>query len=292
MITIVNQAGEEQDIRPYQARIIIPPEKKAEIRLLVEQKERELNACEPTIAPDQSVWYPAEFKELMQSFLVTATYAENLLDAPYRPSEQTIGQMAEFCDSWISLQSGFGEKVNDDMYFFEKTARLGGRIRLNDSQRRRILEVEDYFYQRGEGCYTANPEQLNSDVARYAMLYVKLLSRHRVLGLSTDIDPDRRKNLEGLLAKKPSLMYNNWLGCSAKRAGLALPPFLDDVLNAPIKTWVEQDATALDNAVRFYADTNPIAAIKIKDDYDGFLLGEYVMAQHHLHRLLDPGPEN
>ncbi len=239
MVTIVDGHIKEQDIEPYRKRIVVSDERKSEIYSWVAARERELEECPLN---------PREFERLMQSFMRRAAYTENLLNLPYKASEDTLQKVAVYCDYLLPLRGDYWQ-INRAMYHVEKAIRIGADIKLGECDVETITALEGELFRAGE-------EEEHGRL-------VKMLSRHRVLGLS-EPETEVKKCLEPL----PSpLIFLDWLGCAALRAGLRLEPIYSRKLDRKIEVQVEQ---------------------KQEKNFD---LSLYVSGMHHLHRLLNPEPQ-
>lgn len=173
--------------------------------------------------------------------------------------------MAGFYDAWLSW-GGWAGEVNQSMYNLEKMVRLGLKAELGEFEKRRIFHVEEEFYQ-------TEP-----------FTYVKMLSRHKTLGLPTEIDPERKRNLEEIFEKQRGELYNNWSCAAAQRAGLLLPPLDARFVEIQIAAWIEGDPIAKEQAIVWR-----MMGGKWPDEKNPeFLIIEYITTAHHLRRLLMP----
>ncbi len=279
MLQLGDRNGIVQDPKQYMDRIRLLTDQKQAIVVYVAQLEVKLNACQPNIAEDQSRWYPDQFRSLMEEFLMTATYAANLIGESFQPNTTTRQQMFDFWDGWLSLSSN----VNTDSYNLEKMVRLG----LGDILRMRgealykpgdivcIEREEERLYVAGQSIYKMTEEEMQKYIPDYKQpaLLIKMLGRHNVLGLPP-LDEEKKKNLEKVLLT--GALYDNWASCSALRAGLQLPPILADFVDNQIKMWVEHDPKAL-----------PVFILGQMDQATAqdFLSKRFLSTVHHLHRL-------
>jgi len=138
---------------------------------------------------------------------------------------------------------------------------------LNGGHREK--HVENYFYSTaGEG----NGFQL-----------VKMLGRHTQLGLP-DIDSERKEYLQEILMNA-RLIFPDWLGCTALRAGFTLPPCPTGVIAYHIQERVEQKRNNLEEIlVLGYIIFNDEERRQMMQDREK-QLGAYVNGVHHLKRL-------
>ncbi len=266
MVVTIYKNGQEQDLEAFRIKIAIPDDKKRAMHDYVASHEQRVNECIPRLDQDGSRWYDPSynFKEAMDRFLRYATYIENLLDQPYVPLKNTLEQMNDYT-CWLSFKpDGFTcyRELNCSMYYAEKLIRLGLPIRLSNEEKERILEAEEEIYN--------NDDQL----------IIKMLSRHKNLGLPTTLDPGKKENLERMLTGSRRLLFNNWLVCAALRAGLDIPPLFSEDIEYPIRTWIKGDEAEMQKLYACRFDRLPI-------DFNSYCLGEYISAMHHLHRLLD-----
>lgn len=272
MVILVNEQGEVQDLEPYKRRINVPPEKKADIRSYVRRLETKLNACEPTVASDESRWYPDHFGKLMRTFLGAAVYANSLLDEPYLTSDRTSRQMFDFWDSWL------GSNLTYDL---EKMVRLGLKEILRSNGEKGIFKAgwKGSILHEEKLLYMCNRK-----------LLIKVLSRYPGLGLP-DIDPEKKAVLQDLLDKNPGIMNNSWLGCSAKRAGFTLPPISSEYVDAKIRTWIEQEEERIEGELLILAVDLQVER-EIEESREDYLFSFYLSTLHHLHSLLEDGKDH
>lgn len=237
MVTIIDEQGREQDIEPYRRRIVVPDERKNEIHDWVEAREREFKECSPL--------NHGEFERLVRGFMRGATYSENLLDSPHKASEDALKIVTGYCGYLLPFRGDY-EQINRAMYFVEKAVRIGADVRLGESDRETIRNIEGELLRAG-----------GEDHGRL----VKMLSRHRVLGLP-EPEKEVKKCLEDSFCS--ALVFWDWLGCAVFRAGLRLPPIYSWEVDREIKARIEQKQEKV------------------------FNLDIYVSGMHHLHRLLNP----
>ena len=265
MITIIDEKGNEQNIEHYRQKIIVPDKKKLEIGSFLQQKEFELNQWNRK--EDQGDWeqHWERFNDLIKEFLKQFAYTANLLDFPYTPSQKSLEQMSDFRE-WCDLETSQNimggsitncEWINANMYHIEKLKRAGLDVQLSDSEREVIEEVEELCFQRME-----------DPVLAYTM-FIKMFNRHRSLGLSTYIDPQRKKMLEAGLHGIRLQGFGLGLLCAAKRAGLTLPPIQSGDLDYQIQILSEGEYSLNQGT----EEPSPS-------------LETYISKQHHLHRLL------
>ncbi len=212
MATIIDGQGREEDIEPYRRRIVVPDERKSEIYDWVEVREREFK--------EYSQLNHGEFERLIRSFMGRATYTGNLLDLPYKASEDALQKVADYCGYLLPLRGDY-EQINRAMYLVEKAVRIGVDVGLGESDREIIRNIEGKLLRAGG----EEHDRL-----------VKMLGRHRVLGL-----PEPETEVKKCLEPIPSHpIFWNWLGCAALRAGLRLQPIYSWQLNLEIEVRVEQ----------------------------------------------------
>ncbi len=239
MATIIDGQGREEDIEPYRRRIVVPDERKSEIYDWVEVREREFK--------EYSQLNHGEFERLIRSFMGRATYTGNLLDLPYKASEDALQKVADYCGYLLPLRGDY-DKINRAMYHVEKAIRIGADVRLGECDRETIMALERELFRAG-----------GEEHGRL----VKMLGRHKVLGL-----PEPETEVKKCLEPIPSqLIFWDWMGCAALRAGLRLEPIYSWQLNRKIEVGIEQ---------------------KQEKSFD---LDLYVSGMHHLHRLLDSEPQ-
>lgn len=262
MITLIDDARQEVDSAPYRERLQVPANKQDEIREWVAQAEQKIH--------DHS----AESKEVIE-FLRRFTYTQNILDEPYRPSTESLVEITNYGTSLLPL-SAYAYcpgKVNEHMYRFEKVARLGIHLQLSPEDQAVIKRVEDYYY------------TLCDEEER--LVPIKMLGRHAKLGLS-DIEPERKKDLQEILMN-PRLIFADWLGCSALRAGFTLPPCPVEAIEYRILGYVEQEPQILKEILTFgYRIRNQEKCRQMMLEREG-QLEIYVNGAHHLKRLLGEG---
>lgn len=261
MITLIDSAGQEVDPAPYRERLIVPSSKQDEIRQWVTQAEQQIheNSAETTG---------------VREFLRRFTYTQNLLDEPYQPLTNSLAEITDYGTSLLPLPAGiyYAAEVNKRMYPLEKIARLGIQLQLSPEDRENITGVENYYY-------TADEEK--------RLRLIKMLGRYAKLGLP-EIDPERKKCLQEILMSD-RLIFPDWLGCSALRAGFTLPPCPVGAIAYHIQERVEQERNNLEEVLVFgYVIFNHEERRQMMQDKEK-QLDAYVNGVHHLKRLFGEG---
>jgi hypothetical protein len=216
MITLVDSDGIIQDPEPFKKRIELTPIQKGQIREYLGGLEQGLILGVPLQQDD--------IADPMRNFLQFATYAENLLDTPFIPSEETSQQIYDYWDQELY----FSFSNNRDLYTLEKMTRLGLRKTLEEKgdplfkdgwldsikseEERRFVDISNHD--------TSGLPRSRQMPTRAAYL-IKYLNRYKGLGL--DVDSSKTQVLQGFWNKYPN-SNGRWLSCSALRLGLDLPP--------------------------------------------------------------------
>ncbi len=262
MITLIDSAGREVDPAPYRERLIAPVLKQEEIRQWVARAEEQIheNSAETTG---------------VREFLRRFTYTQNLLDEPYQPSADSLAETTNYGISLLPLPAKIysAAELNKRLYYLEKVARLGVNLQLSLEDRENITEVENDYYTIGE--------------EKLLLRLIKMLGRHARLGLP-EIEPERKKYLQEILMSD-RLIFPDWLGCSALRAGFTLPPCPVGVLAYHIQERVEQKRQNLEGVLIFGSVIFSQEERRQMMQDKGKRLDAYVTGAHHLKRLFGEG---